>query len=496
MKKKMLALLLAMVMVLSLVPVTAFATEVVASGRDWRVDWVLTDDGTLTISGDTYMQDDKFELNSPWRKYMDEVTSIVIEEGVYGVERFAFTEFENVTELSLPETLETIGMSAFAGCNSLKRVDLPAAVRKIDDMAFASCTSLTTLDVAQDNAYFSDVDGVLMDKNQETLIQVPAGTAGVYAVPDFVKTVRKSAFMGCNKLTSVSFPDHLTELPNAVLYNLASLTSVRLPAALTAIPEAAFYGTPLTTVEIPSQVSDIGFGAFEGCFALKNVVFTGNAPAINEYAFQLDTLTAWYPAGNDTWTEEVMQDYAGTITWKSYEPLDFTDVPLGSFYYDPVLWAVKENITSGATATTFNPNGECLRAQVVTFLWRAAGCPMPTDADNPFEDVTEGDYYYNAVLWAVEQGITAGVDATHFAPMQSCSRAQVVAFLYRAMGSPKVSDVECPFTDVVAGEWYELPVLWAVENGITAGLSANTFGVNTVCNRAQVVTFLYRTYVN
>ena len=133
---------------------------------------------------------------------------------------------------------------------------------------------------------------------------------------------------------------------------------------------------------------------------------------------------------------------------------------------------------------------------MVTFLWRAAGCPEPTSAENPFEDVVESDYYYNAVLWAVEKGITAGVDATHFAPMQSCSRAQVVAFLHRAMGSPKVSNVDCPFTDVEAGEWYELPVLWAVENGITAGLTPDTFGVNTVCNRAQVVTFLYRTYVN
>ena len=115
---------------------------------------------------------------------------------------------------------------------------------------------------------------------------------------------------------------------------------------------------------------------------------------------------------------------------------------------------------------------------------------------NPFLDVNETQFFYTTVLWAVEKGITAGVDATHFAPTQSCSRAQVVAFLYRAMGSPKVSAESSPFTDVVAGEWYELPVLWAVENGITAGLSANTFGVNTVCNRAQVVTFLYRTYVN
>ena len=175
-------------------------------------------------------------------------------------------------------------------------------------------------------------------------------------------------------------------------------------------------------------------------------------------------------------------------------PAIFSDVKPDAFYSDALDHGYDAGWVSGLTATTFGPNASCNRAQVVTFLWRAAGCPMPTDAENPFEDVEESDYYYNAVLWAVEQGITAGVDATHFAPTQSCSRAQVVAFLYRAMGSPEISDVDCPFTDVEAGEWYELPVLWAVENGITAGLTPDTFGVNTVCNRAQVVTFLYRTY--
>lgn len=175
-------------------------------------------------------------------------------------------------------------------------------------------------------------------------------------------------------------------------------------------------------------------------------------------------------------------------------PAIFSDVKPDAFYSDALDHGYDAGWVSGLTATTFGPNASCNRAQVVTFLWRAAGCPMPTAVENPFEDVEEGDYYYNAVLWAVEQGITAGVDATHFAPTQSCSRAQVVAFLYRAMGSPKVSAESSPFTDVVAGEWYELPVLWAVENGITAGLTPDTFGVNTVCNRAQVVTFLYRTY--
>ena len=175
-------------------------------------------------------------------------------------------------------------------------------------------------------------------------------------------------------------------------------------------------------------------------------------------------------------------------------PAIFSDVAPDAFYSDALDHGYDAGWVSGLTATTFGPNASCNRAQVVTFLWRAAGCPMPTDAENPFEDVAEGDYYYNAVLWAVEKGITAGVDATHFAPKQSCSRAQVVAFLHRAMGSPEISDVDCPFTDVETGEWYELPVLWAVENGITAGLTPDTFGVNTVCNRAQVVTFLYRTY--
>ena len=174
----------------------------------------------------------------------------------------------------------------------------------------------------------------------------------------------------------------------------------------------------------------------------------------------------------------------------------FVDVIEGSFFYDPVAWALENNITTGTSATTFGPNGECLRAHVVTFLWRSAGCPEPTSAENPFVDVKEGDFFHKAVLWAVENGITNGVDATHFGPAVPCNRAQVVTFLYRAMQSPAVGTTACPFTDVVAGQWYEPAVLWAVENGITNGLSADTFGVDTTCNRAQVVTFLYRTYVN
>ncbi|MBQ2384568.1 MAG: S-layer homology domain-containing protein, partial [Oscillospiraceae bacterium] len=171
----------------------------------------------------------------------------------------------------------------------------------------------------------------------------------------------------------------------------------------------------------------------------------------------------------------------------------FEDVPAGAFYFDPVEWAVEKGITTGATATTFNPNGNCQRAQVVTFLWRAAGSPEPTITENPFVDVPEDAFYYKAVLWAVESNITNGIDSTHFAPFALCNRAQVVTFLWRANGSP-LAFAENVFEDVKDGTYYKQAVLWAIENGITNGISATEFGVENVCNRAQVVTFLYRTY--
>ena len=170
----------------------------------------------------------------------------------------------------------------------------------------------------------------------------------------------------------------------------------------------------------------------------------------------------------------------------------FADVPVGAFYFDPVEWAVGKGITTGATATTFNPNGNCQRAQVVTFLWRAAGSPEPTSTENPFKDVKETDFYYKAVLWAVENKITNGLDADTFGPFELCNRAQVVTFLWRAQGSP-ASTADVSFTDVEAGQFYSTAVAWAVEKSITNGISATAFGVDGICNRAQVVTFLYRT---
>ena len=172
----------------------------------------------------------------------------------------------------------------------------------------------------------------------------------------------------------------------------------------------------------------------------------------------------------------------------------FNDIKASDFFYDPVLWAVENGITNGLTATTFGPTASCNRAQVVTFLWRAAGSPAPATAEHSFVDVEAGSFYEQAVLWALEKGITTGTDATHFSPNTPCNRATVVTFLYRAFENPAVQGAANPFSDVPADTWYTAPVLWALENEITNGMGDGTFGINTPCNRAQIVTFLHRAY--
>ena len=169
----------------------------------------------------------------------------------------------------------------------------------------------------------------------------------------------------------------------------------------------------------------------------------------------------------------------------------FEDVVEDDFFFDAVLWAVDGGITNGMDDTHFIPTGMCNRAQIVTFLWRAMGKPAPTTTVNPFVDVTESDFFYDAVLWAHENGITNGVDATHFNPTGECNRAQAVTFLWRAVGEPE-STADVDFTDVQPGQFYSASVAWAFEKGITNGMGDGTFGVLESCNRAQVVTFLYR----
>ena len=169
----------------------------------------------------------------------------------------------------------------------------------------------------------------------------------------------------------------------------------------------------------------------------------------------------------------------------------FVDVPSDSYFYEAVMWAVENGVTTGASASRFDPNGICTRAQAVTFLWRAAGSPKPETRTMPFTDVPVGSYFYDAVLWAVENGITKGTSNTTFSPNDTCSRAQIVTFLWRSQKSPAAGSRN-PITDVKPSAYYLDAVLWAVESGITKGTTATKFSPDADCTRAQIVTFLWR----
>ena len=208
-----------------------------------------------------------------------------------------------------------------------------------------------------------------------------------------------------------------------------------------------------------------------------------------------DLLTRWMINGEITPENAAERtEEWNTLLNGGVMPPTFSDVPAGAYYEDAVEWAVVNGITSGTSATSFSPGDDCMRAYAVTFLWRVAGCPEPRSTVNPFVDVTPGSFYEKPVLWALEQGITTVTDATHFNPAGVCNRAQIVTFLYRTFSSPDVDTDDLPFTDVPADSWCAAPVAWALENDITKGLSDTSFGPEANCIRAQVVTFLYRAY--
>ena len=186
--------------------------------------------------------------------------------------------------------------------------------------------------------------------------------------------------------------------------------------------------------------------------------------------------------------------FSSVLSDKNYDgsaSLPFTDVADDAYYADSVAWAVANNVTSGVSATSFAPNASCTRGQMVTFLWRAAGSPEPKSTTTAFTDVKSGAYYEKAVAWAVENNVTTGTSATTFSPDATVTRGQSVTFLWRANASPAAASASS-FTDVAASAYYASAVNWAVENNVTNGTSTTTFSPNADCTRAQIVTFLYR----
>ncbi len=236
----------------------------------------------------------------------------------------------------------------------------------------------------------------------------------------------------------------------------------------------------LEKVRIPKSLKHISPYVFFNCPNIKDVYYDGTAEEWHDLLWSVNS-------GN----EDLIN---ANIHFKETTKL-FSDVKDSkSYYYYPVYWALREGITSGTSDTTFSPGDPCTRAQIVTFLWKAQGSPEPSTSKNPFTDVSPSNYYYKAVLWAVENGITTGTSATTFGPKNPCTRAQSMTFLYNAQGKPNYF-ADISFKDVPSTAYYYNAVRWAVRMGVTAGVKPDEFGSGQTCTRGQIVTFLYNTYV-
>ena len=418
-------------------------------------------------------------------------TTYVIPNGVKYIGEWAFASCDQLINITLPDGIVFVGASAFYECTGLKSITLPSSVSYIGDRAFKVCGSIET-------------------------ITIPSG----------VEEIGEEAFMICTSLKSINIPKSVTKIGNSAFDCCSSLTDVYYEGSSSQWRSInlAEYNTALTSANIHfnSHVH-----TYEG--------YTVTAPTCTEPGYTTHKCTSCDYSYNDSYIEPLGHNYTEEVTkptctergYTTYtcavcgdsykgsyvDPLghnykngtctrcgvkdpnykpqaNFTDVAAGSYCYYAVQWAVANGITNGTDTTHFSPNAGCTRGQVVTFLWRAAGEPI-VGGNVGFVDVAPGSYCYEAVKWAVANGITKGTDATHFSPNATCTRGQVVTFMYRAAGEPAVGGSN-GFVDVAAGSYCCNAVQWAVAKGITKGTDTTHFSPNATCTRGQVVTFLYR----
>lgn len=539
MTKRIASFILVLILALGLLPFGALAdetgsAEIVASGdcssqsNPNAVFWKLDSNGLLTISGKGYMNDYglSFSEAAPWGT---DIKSVVVESGVLNVGSRAFYHCDKLTSVTLSEGIDSIGNSAFEGCVSLRSIDLLDSLEYICDSSFEGCTALESV--------------VIPEKVIEIREQAFAGCTNLTEVyfPDGLKDIKSGAFENCRKLKSVTIPDSVLFPGSSIFARCYSLESVKLSANQVGIGNYTFVGcTNLKSLTIGKNFSFAGEYAFGldinglydsvsyGAIPYLNDVYYAGSPAewTNvEYCkenFQLARIHYYDTGSNHKYTDTVYPasctstgriehvctcgiKYTEYLCELGHEFVDnicvrcgasastdgFTDISSDKYYFDAINWAVGSGITLGTTESTFSPNDVCTRAQIVTFLWRAAGRPVYNDGVLQFVDVPQSAYYYNAVKWAERNNITEGTDSTHFSPNATCTRAQIVTFLMRAKRfTGDAPDVD--FVDVTVGSYYYKAVCWATKYGVTLGTDATHFSPNAGCTRAQVVTFLYR----
>ena len=327
-------------------------------------------------------------------------------------------------------------------------------------------------------------------------------------------------FMNCRNVASVTLPSTLRSI-GKYAFSFSAAETIALPDGLQEIGDWAFVGAKLREIIVPATVTKLGKGAYEGCDYAKVIKVLGPVEKLESHTFyhcrptdlflsrdirsmardvfEIDA-HVWHVFCDGTearFLENIKNlDAFHYVYLHTNTPLDihptFTDVPDGAWYADSVRWAAERSFTAGTSETTFSPDATCTRAQMVTFLWRFCGSPKMTNAANPFDDVHESDYFYQAVLWAVENEITNGTGSHTFSPDKTVTRAETVTFFWRKHAREMPNGYVKKFRDVPRGAYYADAVDWAVYTELTNGVSADLFGPDQPCTRAQIVTFLNR----
>ena len=541
MKRKLLSVLLVLVLCLGLLPVMSHAADV---GYDVTGGKIYFDPTTGTITGcedsvtaadiPSEIYDVKVTaIGGAAFSRKQNLTSVTIPDGVTIIHKNAFYLCRNLSSVSIPGSVTTIedgGLyGTFYGCVSLQNITLPEGLQTIGNSAFQNCTALRTITIP--NSVTSVGNNAFQDCKNLTSVTIGKGLKEIsdymfwgceklssVTIPDNIETIGCDAFRACKSLKTIVIPDTVTDLktyngrhckncesltyasigngatfvPVEMFNGCKNLKSVSLGNNVTKISLYAFSGCGnLTSIFIPKTVTEFGGDAFSRCSNLSDVYYGGSVAdwAAIKLGYGNDALAAadihfnstGLPNG-DVPSTPATPTTPSTPTTPADPSQPFTDVPANAYYADAVKWAVANGVTAGTSPTTFSPNETVTRGQAVTFLWRAAGKPVPERTSSPFSDVKTGDYFYQPVLWAMEQGVTVGTDATHFSPGDTLTRAHIVTFLWRAAGKPGSTG---------ASPWYADAETWGKKNDLLSG-TAVAYAPGGSCPRSDVVTYLYR----
>ena len=452
MRKKVLAMFLAVVMMTAMLP-TAFAAD--------SDDFVI-EDGVLTAykgsGGDVVIPDGVTAIGLSAFEGCTSLTSVIIPNSVTTIGNYAFFDCSSLTGVTIGNGVTTIGFGAFTDCTDLTDVTIPDSVTSIRQAAFYGCSSLTSV-----------------------------------VIPNSVTSIDQSAFYGCSSLTSVTIGDGVTYINQGIFSGCSSLTSVTIPDGVTCIDRSAFSDCySLTSVTIPASVTYIVQFAFAGCDSLTDVYYGGSESqwgAIVSYVWNNSTFADGGQEDAGLGNVTVHYNSTGPETTEPAEPetpelpTKFTDIPAGQYYTEAVTWAVDNGIANGTGGKKFSPAQTCTEAQILTMLWRAEGKPTAEASG-----ITVNSAYQKAVDWAYEKGLIND----SFDPNASCTRARAVYFIWMARGSQIVTAKS--FKDVDPDADYADAVSWAVAKKITNGTGGKQFSPDKTCERGMIVTFLYRAY--